>query len=91
MVKGKTKTGFEFEVDERIKNDWRVVHAIADIQSKDESIIVPAMVKLIKLIINNQEEALMEHIANNNEGFVPTNALYAEISDILTQIPAIKN
>lgn len=91
MISGKTKTGFEFEVDARIKNDWRVVQAIADIQSKDESVVVPAMVNLIKLIIGEQEKELLEHIAESNDGFVPTTALYAEISDILGQIPAIKN
>ena len=91
MISGKTKTGFEFNVDSRVKNDWRVLRSIADIQSKDKSTQAKAVVQLIQLIIGEREEELLQHIAENNDGFVPAEVVYAEISDILGQIPAIKN
>ena len=91
MISGKKKTGFAFNVDSRVRNDWRVLRAIADIQSKDKSTQAKAVVQLIQLIIGEREEELLQHIAENNDGFVPAEVVYAEISDILGQIPAIKN
>ena len=29
MIEGKTKDGFEFKIDERILDDWRLVETIA--------------------------------------------------------------
>lgn len=91
MVKGTTQTGFDFEVDERIKSDWRVMKAIADVQSKDNNRVIPGMVNLINFILGDKEQKLLEHVAANNDGFAPTKALFSEIKDMLDAIPEIKN
>ena len=35
MVKGKTKSGIKFEIDERIKDDTRLYQYVGEMQSSD--------------------------------------------------------
>lgn len=91
MIKGSTQSGFEFEIDPRVKSDWRVMKALADVQSKDDERIIPGMVNLIKFILGDREDALLNHIASMNDGYAPAKAIFAEIKDMLDAIPAIKN
>lgn len=89
--KGTTTTGFNYEVNPRIKQDWRVVRAITDIQSKDANVQIKSAGMLVSLVLGDAENDLMEHIAGYSEGFVPAKAVYAEISEIIKAIPNSKN
>lgn len=90
MIKGITQSGFEFEVDPRVKQDWRLIKAIADVQSKEDDRAIEGTVKLINIILGEKEEEIISHIASLNDGYVPTAAIMAEIKDILNAIPNIK-
>ena len=91
MIKGKTKSGFKYEVDERIKTDWRLVKAIADSQSNDDGIKLKAVSDMFSLVLGGNEELLMQHIANRNDGFVPMEQMNAEITEIIQSISNSKN
>ena len=91
MITGKTKSGFKFKVDERIKKDWRLIKAITDSQSDDGNVKLKAVVTMIQLILGDQEELLMQHIMKKNEGYVPFEIMQSEISEIIQSIPEAKN
>lgn len=91
MITGKTKSGFKFKVDERIKKDWRLIKAITDSQSDDGNVKLKAVVTMIQLVLGDQEELLMQHIMKKNEGYVPFEIMQSEISEIIQSIPEAKN
>lgn len=93
MVSGKTSTGFEYEIDERAANDWRFVKALADADSDDESRRISGTASLVPLLLSETgEKALMRHIAEQEDGFVPTTRVLSEITEMLTKIRTeIKN
>ncbi len=93
MISGKTSSGFEFEVNGNVVDDWRVVKAIAKTQKKGiES--TEGAVDLVELILGTQEDALCEHVAAE-DGTVSTSAIMTELTEIITiaksQSDAVKN
>ena len=83
MISGKTKSGFEFSINEHIVDDWRVARAIAESQSKKESEQIAGAVKVVNLVLGDQEEALCNHVMRE-DGSVPINTLMDEISEMMT-------
>lgn len=91
MIEGKTRTGFKFKVDERVGQDWRILSAISMAESSNPTEQVKGTTDLVKLILGNDEQKLIDHIAKKNEGFVPVAAVTNEIVDILTSTKTTKN
>lgn len=93
MLQGKTSTGFEFEIDERRTMDMRLVDAMAAM-FRDGTTPAEQCVELVNildlLLGNDQKTKLYEHIAANNDGFVPAQAVFEEIQEI-RQAKPIKN
>lgn len=83
-MKGKTQSGFEFEIDERIKTDWRITDAIADSQSDDNMKKIMAGKRLSELLLGKEDmDRLIKHVADLNDGFVPTEKIMEELTDII--------
>lgn len=91
MIKGKTRTGFKFEIDERVTKDWRLLDAIGKASSSVLTDQISATSELIDLLLGNEKIKLMEHIQNNNDGFIPADALEAELFDIIQGANETKN
>lgn len=91
MIEGKTKSGFEFAIDERILSDWRLVDAIGMSESDDASEQIRGVRNLMKLILGDKANALEKHIADKNEGFVPSKQVTDLITEIITTAKEIKN
>lgn len=91
-MKGKTKSGFKFEFDERILNDWRFLKAVAKADdSSNPSGMLAGTVELVSMIFGDNEQALMDHIASKNDGYVPQDAIKDELLDIIEQGRDLKN
>lgn len=91
MVDGKTKSGFKYKIDERMLNDWRLLKLISLSESKDASEQIYGASNLVTLLLGDQEQALMEHIAKINDGFVPASAVTDIVAEIMTDVKEIKN
>lgn len=91
MIKGKTKSGFKFEFDERIKNDWRLMDAIGRATSTDMMTQIAATSDLVDLLLGSDKEKLMEHIMQRNDGFIPSEELEKELFEIISYSKATKN
>lgn len=81
MINGKTKSGFQFSVDENCMNDMELVDILAD-DSVDEAFRMSALVK--KLLPGEQRKALYDHVRVN--GRVPVDAVIAEVEDIFASM-----
>lgn len=72
MIEGITKTGFSFNADETVLDDWRFVKYIAKTKSKNMEEQIVATTGLVDLLLGeDEEERLMSHIAERNNGHIP--------------------
>ena len=77
MIKGKTKSGFEFEISKDVVNDYELVENLAELE--DNPLI---LAKVIKQILGaDQTEKLKNHV-RNEKGIVPTDKMTQEIIEI---------
>lgn len=90
-MKGKIKSGFEFNVDERMLDDWRVIDAIGMSESGDPSEKIAGTRMLADFILGEDKERLMDFIAEKNDGYVPMTAMIAAIAEIITESKELKN
>lgn len=77
MLKGKTSSGFKFEIAEGALDNYELVEALADIDTDPLSVT-----KVVTLLLGKaQKEKLKEHV-RNDEGVVTTTALMKEIEEV---------
>lgn len=83
MIKGTTSTGFEFEVHEKIGNDWKVVKAITALEKSEGDIqMMDAYVDLICRVLGpDGEDRLCDHL-EAIYGYVPTDVVESTVSEI---------
>lgn len=79
MKKGKTKSGFEFEVDENVVNDMRLVDAVAEVADGSNPLAISFVVKTI---LGDAKEALYKHVAEE-DGRVPVEKINDEVTEII--------
>ena len=77
----KTATGFEADIDDSVIDDMELFDAIADLQA-GEVMCIPTV---INKLVGSSKKALYDHCRLEN-GRVPTQAVVAEITDILTEL-----
>lgn len=85
VITGKTKTGFEYNIDKKILNDYELLEEIDNI-GKNPVIIIKLLRRLLQ---EEQLEKLKEHI-RNEEGIVPIDKMEKELEDIFNGINEIK-
>lgn len=87
-----TKTGFKFDVDERIFTDYRFVDAIAEASDPDDKVgELRATTELVNLVFGKQKKAFMDHLSKKNDGFIPAEVVNNELQYIITEYNALKN
>lgn len=80
MMKGKTSTGFEYEVDEDVFDDMELIDALADVTSGRDSLQISAAV--LKIFGTEQRKKLYDHLRNEH-GRVPTEKIMDAITEIV--------
>ena len=85
VITGKTKTGFEYNIDKKMLNDYELLEEIDNI-GKSPLIIIKLLKRLLK---EEQLEKLKEH-RRNEEGIVPIDKMEKELIDIFDGINEIK-
>lgn len=86
MLKGKTKSGFEYTIDENSLNDYRLVKDMAKLED-DPLKIVSVMERLLG---SEQEEALCNHVADA-DGKVDITKITEEFTEIFNNQKEVKN
>ena len=77
MLKGKTKSGFEFEVEDEQLNNFELIEVLADVDVNP--LLLPKLVKM--LLGNDQKNRLLDHL-RTEKGIVPLDAISTEIMEI---------
>lgn len=76
MIKGKTTSGFEFAVDEKVLDNMELVDAISEVDENPT-----ALSKVVKLLLGAHKKELYDHV-RTEDGRVPIEA----VTDIIMEI-----
>lgn len=77
MLKGKTKSGFEYEVSDVAMNNYELVEVLAEVDKNP--LLLPRLVKM--LLGEDQKKRLIDHV-RTTDGNVPIDAVSNEIMEI---------
>ncbi|WP_238385792.1 hypothetical protein [Streptococcus sp. S784/96/1] len=78
-IKGKTSTGFEFEIEDTVKDDYELVEALAELEVN--GLMLP---KVMRKLLGDKVEDLKNHI-RADDGHVSTQKLMAELKEIFSE------
>lgn len=78
-MRGKTESGFEFEIDVKKLDDMRIVDMIVEISDGNLLLLTPLVSKILG---REQKERLYKHL-EEPDGRVPSEKLSDEITEIL--------
>lgn len=78
MKKGKTESGFNYEIDEKVLDDMELIDAMAASQGDDPTQISTVVVKIFG---TDQRKRLYDHV-RAEDGRVPI----SKVADIITEI-----
>ena len=80
MLKGITKSGFEYEVEDKALDSWELLESLVEVDEGN----VGAIVKVARQLLSKaQLDSLKEHCRDIGTGIVSRNKMLAEIADIL--------
>ena len=83
MVTGKTKTGFEYSIDERIVEDYRYVRALAKLKKGDNTEKFLAFDQISTLMLGGKVDDLITHVETLHDGYAPIEAIGAEVTEMM--------
>ena len=84
MLKGKTKTGVEYEFDENLFKDYELVELLAEVD--DNPLVLP---QIFKKLIGDRVKDLKDHVRDEN-GVVDIEKMVAEFEDIISTQATLK-
>lgn len=88
-MKGKTKSGFEFDIDEKIFDDFDFIEAYAGIMNTDavDGTQITAAVDMIHLLFpKDEEDRLKAFVRDKKTGRVSTTKLFNVVQEIFEAI-----
>lgn len=86
VLKGTTKSGFKFELDQERLNNYELLESISEI---DEDPF--AITKVLDLLLGKEEKnRLKEHI-RNDEGIISVDEMTDEITEMFQSVDQTKN
>ena len=92
MVKGKTKSGIQFQLDERIKDDTRFLFFLTMMKSDNIDVVEKGkhVINMLKLIFGTEEGVLqfMDAVAAVNDGVCDTTTMLSELTDMFDALDA---
>ena len=84
MLKGKTKTGFEYEFDEKILKNYELVELLAEVD--DNPLVLP---KIFKMLLGDRVDEL-KNLVRDEEGVVDIEKILVEFQDIFSTQATLK-
>lgn len=87
MVEGKTQSGFEFQINEKIFNDWDFI-TLADSLHNGQATMKEINELFVMLLGADGFKALKEHIRKKNDGIVDAVAMKDAFTEIVSSTKA---
>lgn len=87
MLKGKTKSGFKFEIDKEVLDDWELLELLEKIDSGDVSV----MPKAITFLLGNRQYQNLKKFIKKRDGKIKITTMVEEFNQIMTAQKETKN
>ena len=87
MLKGKTKSGFEYEIEDDALDDWDLLEVLTNISRGDATYIIEAS----KMLLGEKQLSALKAHVKSIKGRVSVVAMEDEITEILTSNQDTKN
>lgn len=90
MIKGKTKTGFEYEIHDNVLDDFEVLELVGAVD--ENTVALPKL--LTALFGEEQKKAYTEHMRDSRTKKISTKAILEDINDLFESLgeePETKN
>lgn len=84
MIVGKTEKGFEFEVNENIGNDFRIVMAVRKLKSDDRIAKVEGTYDYVEAILGKGGIDKMVNFATKQVGYPDSDFIVSQAEEILS-------
>lgn len=84
-----TKSGFKCEVKENIKKDWRFIKAISKCQNDETAL--EGGIELESILLGAKGAKALESHLEEQDGYIDTEKLFAEITEIIEALDTTKN
>lgn len=79
MLKGKTTSGFKFQIDETVANDMELMEELA--KANTDTTVFPSVLE--RILGADQKKALYDHL-RTEDGRVPIDVCINEFAEIMT-------
>lgn len=86
MTKVQTKSGFVWEVNEKIVADWDFVDMLCDTESEDETVKIVASRNAIKMLLGKDGAAALAEHVKDKDGIKNSAKVFAEFKEIMRQL-----
>lgn len=83
MIEGKTKSGFNYKVDENVTKDYRFVRSLAKLQKGDNADKLIAFDTIGTMLLGDGIDKLIQHVEKLNDGYAPIDKVAVEINEIV--------
>lgn len=77
MIKGKTKTGFFYEIDEATLDDYETVELLGELD--ENPLLFP---KVLKRILGTKQTIKLKNHVRDKQGHIPVSKMTREVEDI---------
>lgn len=85
MIKGKTKSGFKFEISKRTLDNYELMEVIAE--ADENPMLIP---KVLTMLLGEDKKRLIEHVREEDD-IVPAEKMMEELADIFDSSSETKN
>ena len=86
MIKGRTKSGFEYEFPEENLNNYELLEMLGETESNPLYLS-----RTINLLLGKEQAVAMKEHLRTESGIVPTDKITEELMDIFTNQKETKN
>lgn len=84
-LKGTTKSGFDYNISKDRLNNYELAETLGDLE--DNPLL---MGKVVKLMLGNEQTKKLKDHLRTKDGFVPSELMEAEITEILQKQAELK-
>lgn len=86
MIKGKTKSGFEYEILEKRLENYELIEALSEVDANP--LLLP---KTVNLLLGKEQANKLKNYLRDEDGLVSTEKLSNEIMEIFQNQAETKN
>lgn len=86
MTKIQTKSGFVWEVNEKIVADWDFLDMLCDSESDNETVKIVASRNAIKMLLGKDGAAALAEHVKDKDGIKSSAKVFAEFKEIMNQL-----